>query len=155
MVIYKIFPAVGKVNAITVFNKFFNKQCHSSTSILFIPPTFTMQSKRRSHQRVYADIIFFAPGFFWNVGIVNIGIPCIVSQWILRHKHNPLVSIFYVEPCRKVKAYCSMFFCACSQILEIWMGYWYRHGNSVFIITVPTVYLPRGFCERTLVIVSS
>lgn len=97
MVIYKIFPAVGKVNAITVFNKFFNKQCHSAASILFIPPTFTMQSKRRSHQRVYADIIFFAPGFFWNVGIVNIGIPCIVSQWILRHKHNPLVSIFMLN----------------------------------------------------------
>ena len=118
-------------------SNFYHAECHSATSILFIPPTFTMQSKRRSHQRVYADIIFFAPSFpFWK--FINIGIPCIVSQWILCDKHNPLVVIFQVEPCRKVKAYCSTFFCACSQILEIRMSYRYRYGNSVFVITVPS-----------------
>gem|GEM_PF-3812002 len=34
MVIYTIFSAICKINAITMFNKFFNKQCHSATSIL-------------------------------------------------------------------------------------------------------------------------
>ncbi len=104
MVIYKIFPAVGKVNAITVFNKFFNNQCHSATSILFIPPTFTMQPKRRSHQRIYADIIFFAPDFPLGE-FINIGIPSIASQWILCYKHNPLIIVFQIKPCRKTKAY--------------------------------------------------
>lgn len=78
MVINKIFPAVGKVNAITVFNKFFNKQCHSATSILFISPTFTMQSKRRCHQHIYAYITLFASNFpFWK--FINIRIPYITS----------------------------------------------------------------------------
>gem|GEM_PF-5931011 len=79
--------------------------CHLHS---FIPPTFTMQPKRRSHQRVYADIIFFASSF--SLGkFINIGIPCIVTQKILCHKHNPLIIVFQIKPSWKIKTYRAFF----------------------------------------------